>query len=72
MNKQTFSSLYGKISRPFNGYTCPSCCNQTFELITYPSRYSFGPDCCGVLICANCGRYVKMMSDSECQQFNHA
>lgn len=56
---------------PFNGYTCPSCCNQTFELITYPSRYAYGPDCCGVLICANCGRYVKMMSDSECQQFNH-
>lgn len=72
MEKQTLSSLYGKISRPFNGYTCPSCCAETFELISYPSRYSFGPDCCAVLICANCGRYVKMMTDSECQQFDHA
>ena len=56
--------------RPFNGYTCPCCCAQTFELIRYNNRL-FAPDCAGVLICSSCGRYVKTMTDSECQQFNH-
>lgn len=57
-------------TRPFNGYTCPCCCGQTFELIRYGNRL-YTPPHGGVLVCTNCGSFVKSLTDSECQQFNH-
>lgn len=50
--------------KPFHGYTCPNCCNNTFELIK--DKYSTGE---GILICAKCGAYTRTITQTEVQQF---
>lgn len=50
--------------KSFHGYTCPNCCNNTFEVIT--NQYTTGE---GTLICAKCGAYTRIINQTEVKQF---
>lgn len=50
--------------KPFHGYTCPFCCNNTFSVLAY--KYPFIG---GALVCAKCGVHVKLLSYTELKQF---
>lgn len=52
------------MGKPFHGYTCPYCCNNTFSVFAY--KYPFIG---GALVCAKCGVHVKPLSYSELKQF---
>ena len=52
------------MSKPFHGYTCPFCCNNTFDIMPY--QYPFIG---GALVCAKCGVHVRMLSYTELKQY---
>lgn len=54
------------MNKPFHGYTCPYCCNNTFNVIAY--KYPFIG---GALVCAKCGVHVKVLSCSELKTFEN-
>ena len=52
------------MGKPFHGYTCHYCCNNTFNVIAY--KYPFIG---GALVCAKCGVNLRLLWYSELKQF---
>ena len=52
------------MGKHFHGYTCPYCCNTTFNVISF--KYPFMG---GTLVCDKCGVHVKVLSYAELKQF---
>lgn len=53
--------------KPFDGITCPSCCNQYFRVVY--TLYPYTNE--GMLICAKCGRTIRKLYHSEIERFNN-
>lgn len=53
--------------KPFGGLTCPTCCNQHFQVVY--TLYPYTNE--GMLVCAKCGQVIRKLYHSEIERFKH-